>query len=511
MKSRTGKREKSMAKHRAKTNPSEQLDQAVAAILGRADALPSRDGASRGALAPAAERLALLANDLKNLPRADFKARLKHDIERRASMAATAKAVPEFRASATPYLSIRNAAAALEFYKKAFGAEEVMRLNQPDGRIGHAEINIAGARIMLADEFPEAGFKSPESLGGSPVNIHLDVQDVDALFQRAISAGATIGRPVADQFYGDRSGQLRDPFGYTWTVSTRKETMSAEEMQRRMDAMSKEEMSEYETGEPQPRVSYIREGFHSVTPYLIIPEAGKWIDFVQRAFGAEERFRVGRPDQRDVIMHAEVKIGDSMIELADANPQFPPTPCTLLLRVPNVDEVYDRAIAAGAKVFDRVKDNDYGTRGGTVLDLSGNRFHIFTSMPGDKIFTSFRSITPHLYAQEPVKLIEFLQSAFGGVETYRAEMPSGGIPHAQVRIGDSIVALAGGHTPYTPMPATLHLYVPDTDAVYETALAAGATSIQPPADQPYGDRSGGVLDTFGNRWFIATHQRDVQP
>jgi uncharacterized glyoxalase superfamily protein PhnB len=108
-----------------------------------------------------------------------------------------------------------------------------------------------------------------------------------------------------------------------------------------------------------------------------------------------------------------------------------------------------------------------------------------------------------------VDLIEFLKRAFGGEETYRAEMPDGSIPHAQVRIGDSIVALAGGHGPYTPMPTTLHLYVPDTDSVYEQALRAGATSIQSPADQPYGDRSAGVTDPFGNRWFIATHIRDV--
>jgi PhnB protein len=162
-------------------------------------------------------------------------------------------------------------------------------------------------------------------------------------------------------------------------------------------------------------------------------------------------------------------------------------------------------------VFDAVRDNDYGTRGGTVLDASGNRWHIFTRFPGDQIFKDLRSITPHLYAAEPVQLIEFLKSALGGEEVYRAQMPDGSIPHAQVRIGDSIVALAGGHGPYTPMPCTLHLYVPHTDAAYEQALRAGATSIQAPADQPYGERNAGVLDPFGNRWFLATHRRDVPP
>lgn len=425
-------------------------------------------------------------------------------------MAATAQAVPEFRASATPYLSIRNAAAALEFYKKAFGAEEVMRLNQPDGRIGHAEINIAGARIMLADEFPEAGFKSPESLGGSPVNIHLDVQDVDALFERAISAGAAVGRPVADQFYGDRSGQLRDPFGYTWTISTRKETMSAEEMQRRMDAMSHEEMAEYETGEPQPRVSYIREGFHSVTPYLVVPHAANLIEFMKSALGAEERFRVNRPGS-ETIMHAEVKIGDSMIELADANPQFPPTPSTLVVHVDNVDAVFARALNAGATALQPPADHDYGARSGTVVDASGNRWAISKSTEGNTIFKDYRTVTPHFNPVRVPAMIAFLQKAFGAQEIYRAQHPDGTIPHAQVRIGDSVIGMGEPHGPYQARPATLHLYVPDTDAAYERALAAGATSIQPPADQPYGDRSGGVLDPFGNRWFIATHMRDVQP
>lgn len=421
-------------------------------------------------------------------------------------MASSAKAAQETRAAVTPYLSVRNAAAAIEFYKKAFGATEITRLVQPDGRIGHAEINIGGARIMLADEFPEIGFQSPESLGGSPLRIHLDVADVDAVARQAVSAGAAIVRPVADQFYGDRSGQVRDPFGYTWTISTHKETLTPEEVQHRMDELSRQPSG---ASVPAP-VKFIREGFHSVTPYLIISGAAQWIDFVKKAFGAEEHFRAKRPGEES-IMHAEVKIGDSMVELADANPEYPAMPSTLLLRVDDPDAVYNRALEAGATVMQPIADAPYGSRGGTVLDVAGNRLHI--SKPtgaGIEIFKDFRSVTPHLYAQRPVDLIEFLTQAFGGKEVYRAEMPDGSIPHAQVRIGDSIVALAGGHGTYTAMPCTLHLYVPDTDALYDRSLRAGATSIQPPADQPYGDRSAGVRDPFGNRWFIATHVRDVQ-
>jgi len=482
----------------ANNTQSEQFDKIVSALLARPDAPVSRAEAARRAdrsLAPVFE----IVRDLRELPRPNFKARLKADLERRISMASSAKAVPESRVTATPYLSVRGASAAISFYEKALGATEVSRIDQPDGRIGHAELNIGGARIYLADEFPEIGFKSPESLGGSPIHINLDVPDVDESARRMVAAGATVVRPVKDQFYGDRSGQFLDPFGYTWTLSTRKEDLSPEEMQRRADTEN--------AAAPPPK--FIREGFRTVTPYLIIPHAADWVDFVKQAFGAEEHFRAKRPGAEDVIMHAEVKIGDSMIELAEANPQFPATPCTLLLRVTDPDAVYARAIEGGATAFDPVADHDYGSRGGTVQDTSGNRWHIFTPTPGSDLFATFRTVTPHLYAGEPVRLIEFIEKAFGGREVYRAEMPGGGIPHAQVRIGDSIVALAGGRGPYTPMPSTLHLYVRDTDAMYEQALAAGATSIQPPADQPYGDRSAGVTDPFGNRWFIATHVRDV--
>jgi PhnB protein len=489
---------------------SEQLDKLISALLVPPDRPVSRADAARRAdvsLAPVFE----LIRDLRDLPRPNFRARLKAELEGRTKMATAAvKPVAQSRVSATPYLSVRNAAAAMSFYEKAFGANEVMRIGQPDGRIGHAEINIGGAKIYLSDEFPEIGFSSPESLGGSPILIHLDVPDVDQLARRVIAAGATVVRPVADQFYGERSGQFRDPFGYTWVVSTHKEEVSPEEMQRRSQEFSRRQRSGSERQEKESSaVSFIREGFHTVTPYLIIPNAAQWIDFVTRAFGAEEHFRAKRPGTEDVIMHAEVKIGDSMIELGDANLEFPAMPSTLLLRVSNPDAVYAQAIEAGATVFDPVIDHDYGSRGGTVVDSSGNRWHIFNPTRGGEIFADFGSVTPHLYARQPEDLIEFLRGAFGGQEIYRAQTPEGGIPHAQVRIGDSIVALAGGRGPYTPMPTTLHLYVPDTDALYDRALAAGARSIRPPADQPYGDRSAGVTDPFGNRWFIATHTKDV--
>jgi len=142
---------------------------------------------------------------------------------------------------ATPYLCCKDAARAIEFYKKAFGATEAMRLSEPGGRIGHAEIRIGDAPIMLSDEYPEMDVRSPQSLGGSPVLIHLYVDDVDALASRAVAAGAKLLRPVADQFYGDRSGRLADPFGHVWTVSTHIEDVTPAEVERRFEAFMKQQ------------------------------------------------------------------------------------------------------------------------------------------------------------------------------------------------------------------------------------------------------------------------------
>jgi PhnB protein len=151
-----------------------------------------------------------------------------------------AKAIPEGYHTVTPYLIVKGAARALEFYKKAFNAQELFRLEGPGGSVGHAEIQIGDSRIMLADEFPDMGARSPDTIGGSPVGLCLYVEEVDALFKQAIDAGGKQERPVADQFYGDRSGTLRDPFGHQWTIATHKEDVSPEEMKRRMDAAMKQ-------------------------------------------------------------------------------------------------------------------------------------------------------------------------------------------------------------------------------------------------------------------------------
>ena len=149
------------------------------------------------------------------------------------------KAIPEGSQSVTPYLSVRDAVRALEFYSRAFGAVELFRLTEPGGRIGHAEMRIRGSLLMLADENPDFGAVSPASLGGTPVRMHLQVEDVDGFMRRAAAAGATELRPATDQFYGERSGMLADPFGHQWVISTHIEDVSPEEMQKRFTAAMK--------------------------------------------------------------------------------------------------------------------------------------------------------------------------------------------------------------------------------------------------------------------------------
>ena len=155
-------------------------------------------------------------------------------------MATKVRPIPEGYHAVTPYLSVVGAAQALDFYKRAFGASEVLRMPGPDGKIGHAEIRIGDSRVMLADEFPGMDFLSPRSRGGSPVHLHVYVEDVDARVAQAIEAGATLKRPVQDQFYGDRLGTVEDPFGHVWHIATHKEDLSPDELARRAEqAMNK--------------------------------------------------------------------------------------------------------------------------------------------------------------------------------------------------------------------------------------------------------------------------------
>jgi PhnB protein len=151
-------------------------------------------------------------------------------------MANSVRPIPEGYHTITPYLACDAAAKAIEFYKKAFGAVEVVRMAMPGGKIGHAEIKIGDSFLMLADENPEVGVRSPKSYGGSPVSVVLYVESVDAVAGQAVSVGATITRPVRDEFYGDRTATVVDPFGHTWHIHTYIKDVSPEEMKQAMQA-----------------------------------------------------------------------------------------------------------------------------------------------------------------------------------------------------------------------------------------------------------------------------------
>ena len=152
----------------------------------------------------------------------------------------TVKPIPDGYSTVTPYLVMQGASRALEFYAKAFGAKERFRMDAPGGMVMHAEIQIGNSVVMLADEVPEMGYRGPQALGGTPVSILLYVNDVDAMFQRALAAGAKEMRAPKNEFYGDRLGTVVDPFGHVWSIATHVEDVSPEEMKRRFAAMQKQ-------------------------------------------------------------------------------------------------------------------------------------------------------------------------------------------------------------------------------------------------------------------------------
>lgn len=207
-------------------------------------------------------------------------------------------------------------------------------------------------------------------------------------------------------------------------------------------------------------------------------------------------------------MHAEVKLGDSVIEFGDASEQYPGRPAAIHLYVPDTDRAYRRALAAGAASLHPVEEKPYGERSGNVQDPFGNQWYIATYHGPSHIPEGMRTVNPSLLPAGADRLIEFLKLAFDAeeVEVHR-EQAGGPIKHAKVRLGDTILEMGEAHGQYGPMPTGLHYYVPDVDAVYARALRAGAASIDPPSDRPYGERGAGVTDPAGNSWFIATPLR----
>lgn len=425
-------------------------------------------------------------------------------------MSTVAEPITTVHTSATPRLTFKDAAKAIEFYERAFGAKETMRFELESG-IPHAEIKIGDSTILLAEEWPEGGRFSPETLGNSPVIMSLNVSDVDEFFAHAISAGAKTVRPIADQFYGRREGMLLDPFGYVWSVSTVKEQMSVEEMHRRMKGTT--------TGPEGGRISEkgvnpVPRGFHKVTPYIVTPDGDGMIDFAKNAFGAEVVMRaVGEAGG----VHGEVRIGDTMLMMGGGvagKPFAAKAQLTALhVYVEDTDATYQRALKAGATSTAMPQDHEYGERGASVKDPFGNFWYIATHIAKQSgesyIPKGLHNVNVYMHPLRAEPVIGFLKRAFGAREISKYASPDGVVHHAEIRVGDSVIEMGEAHGPYQPMPSMFYVYVPDCDMVYRQALAAGAKSLHPLTDQPYGDRNGAVTDPFGNIWYVATHVKDV--
>jgi uncharacterized glyoxalase superfamily protein PhnB len=253
---------------------------------------------------------------------------------------------------------------------------------------------------------------------------------------------------------------------------------------------------------------HVREGLRSVTPYLAVRGADRLIEFVKQAFAAIELLRVTRAD--GTVQHAEVRIGDSTVEIGDRG-EAPPSPGAIHLYVEDADAVYAGAVRAGAASLVGLTDMPYGDREGDVKDPFGNNWYIGTRREGGPIPQGLHSVTPVLHPKGGLRLIEFLEQAFEAERLELHEAPPGSVAHAKVRIGDAVVEIGEAHGPFQPMPSLMHLYVEDADATYRRALDAGATSLQAPTDTPYGDRSAAVIDPAGHSWFIATHAGDAEP
>jgi len=487
-----------------KRSLTDQMDKAIQGLLA---------GGVATTVNPDMAPLIAIARELVDLPHESFKARLKSKLERKAFMSSQATSSQPIQApvqpaavrqTAIPRLRVKNASAAIEFYKKAFEAKEVMRF-AVHGQLAHAELSIGNSSITLGEAAPEYGYPGPEAYGGSPMMINLNVDDVDAVVARALAAGAKLTRPVTDTFYGDRSGHVTDPFGYTWAIATLKEEMSVDEMHRRFEAMEREQAA------TRTASSLIPKGFHTITPYPVAQDAAGLIDFLKQTFGAEETFRtIGSAGG----IHAEVRVGDSMLMLGGGGPGLSwrgeSQPMAFHVYVEDTDAVYQRALEAGAVSIQAPVDQVYGERSGTVKDAAGNNWYIATYKGDRYIPEGLHTVTAYLHPLRAEPLIGFLKRAFGAEELEKYASPDGVVHHAKIRIGDAALEMGEAHGPYQPTKSMFYLYVPNVDATYSRALNAGATSTSEPADQPYGDRTAAVKDAFGNQWYIATQIRETR-
>jgi PhnB protein len=598
----------------------EQLDRVIQAILATESAsLHGAGAAGNGQFDAEVAPLVMVAENLRALPREDFKSQLKADLERSTNMAsAVTKTVDQAHDRATsqskayrtitPYLSVRNAPALLEFVQRVFGAQVVEQQATPSGGL-HAEVRIGNSALMMGG--------APQSEGPwFPAAIHLKVNAVDQVYARALEAGATSLHAPQDFDYGERGATVKDSNGNSWYLATpqgkthwlpemadatiylspkssadvidfAKHAFGAEELMREASGGavhhakirigdSVVEMGDahgdtqpmammfylhvpdvnewYEralkggatslgapalapygdyvgsvvdpfgnrwymaspapkadaqtTAEAGTKVSYIRPGFRTLTPYLIVSGAAKEIEFMKAGLGATEKFRIpGGPGR---IMHAQLQIGEAVVELSDGTAEFPPRSSVNILYVDDPDAAYARAVAAGAKGLYEPSDRPFGDRDGVVISPGGEVWCLSNRGPGEHITKDTPSLVTLFTVKNASGYVDFLKRAFGATDVFE-HRNADILVHTRLKIGDSILAGGEAHAEHQRAPFLMHMYVPDVDAVYAKAVEAGATTVQPLNDAPYGDRVATVSDPVGNLWTIATHIRDVRP
>ena len=247
-----------------------------------------------------------------------------------------------------------------------------------------------------------------------------------------------------------------------------------------------------------------RENFPNIAPYFLINNAPKFVDFLVAAFNGTERIRVPRPDGS--IMHAEVAIGNSVIELADANEEYPQRLMATHLYVPDADATYANTLAAGATpVYAPTDDHPSGDRWGEAKDPFGNTWYIATRRSRVPDPEGSLTVQPYLHVRDAHEMIPFIEAALGAHTTGLHKSPGGKVLHATIELYGATLEIDEADGDVQPTQSYLHVYVPDTDALYAQAVAAGAKGIMPPYTAPYGDRAATIADPFGNTWFLATY------
>jgi len=241
-----------------------------------------------------------------------------------------------------------------------------------------------------------------------------------------------------------------------------------------------------------------REGFRTVTPYLVVERTKEFLAFLKNAFDAEELVRTAGSAGG---IHAELRIGDSMLMAGGGLRSG--SPIAIHLYVADADAVWQRAVAAGAQPFYEMTDMPYGDREGGVRDGFGNTWYIATHKATGHLPAGMHTITPTLHPHGADALLDFMRRGLGASEVECTRTPKGAVQHAQMRLGDSVIEVGEARPPIEATAAMILIYRPDVDAAYQQALAAGGTSIEAPADQPYGERRAGVKDAHGNSWYFS--------